>query len=101
MVGGEVRASPACSGFWDFIAESLGTILVVYRGPLPPLPQAWFGVLSYEFGKDFHAKKKNAGNQRLPTRKTPDYYFFKPARLWPRTAGSKEYFLFGRGVFGK
>jgi anthranilate/para-aminobenzoate synthase component I len=57
--------------------------------------QAWFGILSYEFGKTgvlSGGKRKQTGN-----RSVPDFYFFKPGRVVAYDRNSKEYFRFGTG----
>lgn len=85
---------PAPFDFWHFADQ-------VSQGParistLPAcLTQSWFGVLSYDFGKQFNLRKKSdSGTEASPV---PDFYFFKPARVVAYNRLSKEAFFLGKG----
>lgn len=57
------------------------------------LGMAWFGAVSYEFGKKIHLKP---GRYKSISEKisVPDFYFFKPRRVLAFNRRSKEYFRF-------
>ncbi len=55
------------------------------------LSQSWFGLFSYEYGHRLTVPKGSAHNNP----QTPDYYFFKPTRLWVYDRQQKELHQFG------
>ena len=85
---GSVKAAPDMSrpiDFWSF-ADRVGESQQAFS-PLPScLASSWFGILSYEFGKDAGLRRNSQG----------DFYFFKPSRIAAVDRETREYFLFGR-----
>lgn len=101
---------PANFDFWEF-ANRVAHSQSNFR-PLPfCLASAWFGVMSYDFGKSFNlkhfhregennAKEKKASEKRHGNSSgsiPPDFHFFKPSRVVAFNRQTKETFHFGRG----
>ncbi|SRR5579871_342215 len=79
--------------FWDFLNQ-------VTRGTdgfstLPLcLSQSWFGVLSYDFGRNFNQQRKNSSE--TGSSPVPEFYFFKPSIAAAYNRQTKEFFFFGK-----
>ncbi len=100
---------PASFDFWEF-ADRIGHAQANFSNLPSCLSSAWFGVLSYDFGKKFSRKEKQnfhhqdtknsifLGNSKTEKPlETPDFYFFKPSRLVMLNRRTKESFFFGQG----
>jgi len=78
---------------WD-VLNKIGSNLPDYLPAPFSFSQAWFGILSYELGKQIVLPKRTRINQ---TKMIPEFYFFKPGRVIAYDRISKEYFRFGTG----
>ncbi len=58
------------------------------------LSQAWFGLFSYEFGKDFILSRSNPRSS-IENRAVPDFYFFKPRQIIVFNRKTQELYCFG------
>jgi anthranilate/para-aminobenzoate synthase component I len=76
-------------GIWAFLDE-----IAFNQNSFQPFPyglaQAWFGLLSYEFGHDFVVPGALTAEKSVP-----DFYFFKPSQLLAYNRQTKELFQFG------
>ena len=76
-------------GFWAFLDE-----IALNQNSFQPFPhglaQAWFGLLSYEFGHDFVVPIASTAEKSVP-----DFYFFKPSQILAYNRQTKELFQFG------
>lgn len=83
-LGGEWRAYPDPFEVW---ADSQASLMGRFQ-PFPwCLGDAWFGALSYEWGRP------------VPLPKTPLLHFFKPGRVLALDRSNREYFLMGQEPF--
>jgi len=99
---------PALFDFWDF-SDWVGG--APHPGSAFPaaLSQSWFGILSYDFGKNFNSRHihrqdrpRKYGTDEQERQKNletfmpvPDFYFFKPSRLAVCNRQTREVFRFG------
>lgn len=86
------KTQPSPVDFWHF-ADQIGTAKAEFKNLPYCLDQAWFGVLSYDFGKRFHVKPgaERDGSMQL----VPGFYFFKPSRVVAFNRQTRETFFFG------
>lgn len=93
---------PESLAFPEFI-DGIGRPETTFA-PLPfCLSQAWFGLLSYEFGRPPAAGPRGDAAQEgeSPSRPpTPEFYFFKPRFAMALHRQSKECFWFGEAPAG-
>jgi anthranilate synthase component 1 len=91
--------SPAEHVFGDFskFLDEIGN----FKAPFLPLPHslsgAWFGIFSYELGRDLLLKKHPG--EGVPARKIPDFYFFKPSKILAFNRQSREWYFWGPHPF--
>jgi anthranilate/para-aminobenzoate synthase component I len=90
---------PSPADIWPFM-DGVGQAGADFL-PMPfCLSKAWFGILSYEFGRKINPVH---GNKMKPAGKknAPDFHFFKPRRLMAFDRLSKETFVFGNPISGE
>ncbi len=85
---------PSPLGFWDF-ADQAAHVQPQFQ-PLPfCLSSAWFGVLSYDFGKRSNPRmvqREGGGEGHVP-----EFYFFKPSQVIAFDRRTRKIYCFGRG----
>ena len=91
---GKDTAFPRGTSFWDFLDQISDGQEVGSTAP-HFWAKAWFGILSYEFGKNHQLDRRPIALAESLDKNVPDYYFFKPRRVLAYNRQSKEYFLFG------
>lgn len=82
-------------GIWHLL-DQIGAEQDSFESFPQRLSRSWFGLFSYEFGHRLTVPKSVAP----ASQQTPDYYFFKPVRLWVYDRQEKELHQFGQGSEG-
>jgi anthranilate/para-aminobenzoate synthase component I len=92
---------PAGFDLWEFL-DRIGSVQTPCSSFSSCLPLAWFGTLSYDFGKRNSLKKSHLENLEMDDVKpVPDFYFFKPSRLITYNRKTKEAFVGGLEIPGE